>query len=147
MTSGDASIHASAVMVGESGILIRGPSGSGKSRLAFALLMAGRAGIVPRATLIGDDRIVLSVNAGHLAARGVPELAGMIEIRGLGIRKCEAVSQGRIEVVVDLAATDAERLPPPNALKTTLLGLELPRIPVGNAYDPLPLVVGFLNTT
>jgi HPr kinase/phosphorylase len=48
--------------------------------------------------------------------------------------------------VVDLEAADAERLPPPQALKTTVSGLEIPRIPVGRGYLALPLVLGFLTT-
>ncbi|HAP47058.1 MAG TPA: serine kinase, partial [Afipia sp.] len=57
MTAGsDPSIHASAVLAGDRAVLIRGPSGSGKSRLAFDLILAGRAGQLPAVTLIGDDR-------------------------------------------------------------------------------------------
>ena len=141
------SVHASAVMVGDRAVLIRGPSGSGKSRLAFALIVAGRAGQIPAATLIGDDRLILSAKDGGLHAQGVPELAGMIEIRGIGIRKCDFVAGGTVGLVVDLDASDAERLPPPKAMKTTISGLELPRIPVAGGQDPLPLVVGFLTTT
>ena len=148
MTSKDnASIHASAVLVGDRAVLIRGPSGSGKSQLAFALILSGRAGQIPATTLIGDDRLALSVNDGMVYARGVPELAGMIEIYGLGIRKCEFARGGAIGLVVDLAASDAERLLPPKAMKTTLSGLELPRIPVASGHNPVPLVVGFLTTT
>ena len=141
------SVHASAVMVGDRAVLIRGPSGSGKSRLAFALIVAGRAGQIPAATLIGDDRLILSAKDGGLHAQGVPELAGMIEIRGIGIRKCDFVAGGTVGLVVDLDASDAERLPPPKAMKTTISGLELPRIPVAKGFDPLPLVVGMLTTT
>lgn len=148
MSSKDnASVHASAVLVGDRAVLIRGPSGAGKSRLAFALILSGRAGLIPATTLIGDDRLILSANDGMVYAQGVPELAGMIEIYGLGIRKCEFARGGAIGLVVDLAASDAERLPPAKALKTTLAGLELPRIPVAKGNDPLPLVVGFLTTT
>ena len=143
----NASIHASAVLVGDRAVLIRGPSGSGKSQLAFALILAGRAGQIPATTLIGDDRLILSINDGMVYAQGVPELAGMIEIYGLGIRKCAFARDGAIGLVVDLAASDAERLPPPKALKTTLSGLELPRIPVAGGQSPMPLVVGFLTTT
>lgn len=143
----NASIHASAVMVGDRAVLIRGPSGSGKSRLAFALILAGRAGQIPAATLIGDDRIILSSNGGRLHAQGVSELAGMIEIYGLGIRTCDSTAGGTVAVIVDLAAEDAERLPSRKALKTALKGIELPRIPVAKGHDALPLVVGFLTTT
>ena len=67
-------------------------------------------------------------------------------IRGLGIRSIGFAEQARVAVVVDLEAADAERLPPPQALKTTVSGLEIPRIPVGRGYLALPLVLGFLTT-
>ena len=47
MTLTPATVHASAVKIGESAVLIRGPSGSGKSRLAFDLILAGRTGQIP----------------------------------------------------------------------------------------------------
>ncbi|MBB5053121.1 serine kinase of HPr protein (carbohydrate metabolism regulator) [Afipia massiliensis] len=145
-TGGDASIHASAVLVGDRGILIRGPSGSGKSRLAFDLILAGGAGQIPAVTLIGDDRVRLTVANGRLVVQGVPELAGMIEIRGLGIRTISHAAEASVAVVIDLDAADAERLPPPQTLKTQVSGLEIPRIPVGRGYAALPLVLAFLTT-
>ena len=57
--AGAASVHASAVLVGDRAVLIRGPSGAGKSRLAFDLILAGRAGQIPPAVLVGDDRVHL----------------------------------------------------------------------------------------
>ena len=141
-----ASVHATAVVSGDRGILIRGPSGSGKSRLALDLILAGRAGQIPPALLIGDDRVRLTVNGDDLIVAGVPELAGKIEIRGLGIRSIGFARQAPVAVVVDLDAGDAERLPAPQALKTMLCGLEIPRIPVGASYAALPIVLGFLTT-
>ena len=58
-----ASVHASAVLVGDRAVLIRGPSGAGKSRLAFDLILAGRAGQIAPAVLIGDDRVHLEAQA------------------------------------------------------------------------------------
>jgi HPr kinase/phosphorylase len=142
-----ASVHASAVRVADRAVLIRGPSGSGKSRLAFDLVLAGRSGMIPQAILIGDDRVHLDTGAGQLLVRPVRELEGLIEIRGLGIRRCAFASEAIVGLVVDLAAADAERLPPPEALFTTILGVIVPRIPVGASYAPLPLVAGVLSTT
>lgn len=142
-----ASIHASAVLVSDQAVLIRGPSGSGKSRLAFDLILAGRAGQCAKARLIGDDRVRLIPQDGTLIVQNVPELAGLIEIRGLGIRKTDATSEAVVSVVVDLSASDAERLPPPEALKTIVSGVKLPRIPVAPGQNPLPLVLAFLTTT
>lgn len=148
MTADGASIHASAVLAGDRAVLIRGPSGAGKSRLAFQLILAGRAGQLPVTRLIGDDRVRLAKSDdGALWVRGVAELAGRIEIRGLGLRTMDFVPEGRVGLVVDLAAADAERLPPPRALATVISEVELPRIPVAAGEDALLPVLAFLTTT
>jgi HPr kinase/phosphorylase len=140
------SVHASAVLVGDRAVLIRGPSGSGKSRLAFDLILAGRAGQLPAATLVGDDRVYLQLAQGQLVVRPARELAGLIEIRGLGIRRCDFVEQAAVGLVVDLSAADAERMPAPGALFASIDGVIIPRIPVDSAFQPLPLVVAALTT-
>ncbi|MGD0847043.1 HPr kinase/phosphorylase [Bradyrhizobium sp.] len=150
-----ASVHASAVLVGNRAVLIRGPSGAGKSRLAFDLILAGRAGHIAPAVLIGDDRVHLEARQGQLkdqqqdqlVVRPARELAGLIEIRGLGIRRCDFADEAIVGLVVDLGAADAERLPPPEALLTRIHGVSLPRIPVGAGYSALPLIVAELTTT
>ena len=146
MTQG-ASVHASAVLVGDRAVLIRGPSGAGKSRLAFDLILAGRAGQLPPAILVGDDRVHLDTVAGQLWVRPARELAGLIEVRGLGIRNCDYTKEALVGLIVDLAASDAERLPPPEALSIRLNGVELPRIPIGIGYEALPLIAAALTTT
>ena len=148
MTHGKgASVHASAVSVGDRAVLIRGPSGSGKSRLAFDLVLAGRSGQIPPAVLVGDDRLHLEANQGQIVVRPAPELAGLIEIRGLGIRRCDFTGEAVVGLVVDLSAADAERLPAPEALLARIHGVQLPRIPVGSNQAALPLVVAALTTT
>jgi HPr kinase/phosphorylase len=99
-----ASVHASAVLVGDRAVLIRGPSGAGKSRLAFDLILAGRSGQLPAAILVGDDRVHLDTVAEQLWVRPARELAGLIEVRGLGIRRCGYASEAIVGLVVDLAA-------------------------------------------
>jgi serine kinase of HPr protein (carbohydrate metabolism regulator) len=144
---GGASVHASAVLVGNRAVLIRGPSGAGKSRLAFDLILAGRAGQLPAAILVGDDRVHLEAGSGQLTVRPARELAGLIEIRGLGIRRCDFAKQAVVGLVVDLAAEDAERLPPSQALQTEIYGIKLPRIPVAPGYSGLPLVIAEVTMT
>ena len=141
------SVHASAVLVGDRAVLIRGPSGSGKSHLAFDLILAGRSGQLPTAVLVGDDRVHLDTAGDQLWVRPAPELAGLIEIRGLGIRRCDFASEAMVGLVVDLAAADADRLPSAEALQTRINGVLLPRIPVGLRFEPLRLVVAALTTT
>lgn len=141
------SIHASAVCVGNLAVLIRGPSGAGKSRLVFDLILAGRAGQIPPTLLVGDDRVYLERRCGDVMVRPVPRLAGLLEIRGLGIRRCDFMPEAAVGLVVDLAAGDAARLPSPQGLQTTLLEVDLPRIPVAIGFSPLPLIAGYLTTT
>jgi HPr kinase/phosphorylase len=141
------SVHASAVLVGDRAVLIRGPSGAGKSRLAFDLILAGRAGQIQPARLVGDDRVTLEARQDQVVVRPVSALAGLIEISGLGIRRCDFAAEAVVGLVVDLNADDAERLPPPQALQTTLCGIELARLPVKAGQIPLPLVVASLTTT
>jgi HPr kinase/phosphorylase len=141
-----ASVHASAVLVGNRAVLIRGPSGAGKSHLAFDLILAGRSGQIPHSMLVGDDRVHLDASRGQLVVRPVRELAGLIEIRGLGIRRCDFAEQAIVGLVVDLSATDAERLPPPQALQALISGVQIPRIPVAADYAALPLVFAALTT-
>lgn len=142
-----ASVHASAVLVGERAVLIRGPSGSGKSRLAFDLILCGRSGQLAPAILVGDDRVHLATVGGQLLVRAAPALAGLIEIRGLGIRRCDHVEHAVIGLIVDLAAADAARLPAPDAFRTQIEGVWLPRIPVLANLSPLQIVIGALTTT
>ena len=80
--------------------------------------------------------------------RPARELAGLIEIRGLGIRRCDFAGEAIVGLVVDLAAADAERLPPPEALLTRhLLVSKYPESPWQRAMRPLPLVVAALTMT
>jgi HPr kinase/phosphorylase len=146
-TTGAASVHASAVLVGDRAVLIRGPSGAGKSRLAFDLILAARAGQIPAAMLVGDDRVHLETDQGQLVVRPARELAGLIEIRGLGIRSCDFAGAAVVGLVVDLCAADAERLPPAEVLVAQIFGVKIPRIPVGPGYAALPLVIAALTMT
>jgi HPr kinase/phosphorylase len=141
------SLHASAVRVGDRAVLIRGPSGSGKSRLAFDLLLAGRAGHVAPATLVGDDRVHVWPHQAALMVRPAPALAGLIEIRGLGIRHCDFVPEALVGLVVDLDAPDAERLPSRESLEVRIKGISIPRIPVQQGFSGLPLVIAALTMT
>ncbi|MGZ3269251.1 MAG: HPr kinase/phosphorylase [Croceibacterium sp.] len=147
MNAAGASVHASAVVIENRAVLVRGPSGAGKSHLAFDLILAGRAGQIPRAVLVGDDRVRLEASQGQLVVRPVRELAGLIEIRGLGIRRCDFAEAAIVGLVVDLSAADADRFPQPEALVARLSGISIPRIPVGPGFSALPLVIGALTMT
>ncbi len=123
--SGSPTIHASAVLVGEAGVLIRGAAGSGKSSLVLGLL----ANEATSAWLVADDRVGVAVHHGRLVATVPPEIAGMLEIRGQGIVERPYVSPVVIRLVVDLLPIAAcPRMPEAGDLTTTIDGLALPRL-------------------
>ena len=77
-------IHGTAIAVGTAGLLFLGPSGIGKSSLAFACLASAKQLGLPSA-LIADDRVLVSRRDGTVIAECPPSIAGLIEIRGTGI--------------------------------------------------------------
>ena len=134
-------IHASAVLIGPKAALIRGPAGSGKSSLVWQLL----TGALPLGRLVADDRAVVEVVHGRLLVRPAPELAGLIEIRGLGVRRLPYEPVAVVGLVVDLAAADAGRLPARETTRTTVDGVTLPRLAVAAGQPALPLFIAILK--
>jgi serine kinase of HPr protein (carbohydrate metabolism regulator) len=147
MDAKTATVHASAVLAGRRAVLIRGPAGAGKSRLALALIRAADCGLITFARLVGDDRIELAVSHGRLLARPPQALAGLIEVRGLGIRRLDYEPVAVIGLVVDLAIAEAERLPEAAWEEIEVAGITLPRLAIGPGSDPLPAVLARLLTS
>ena len=114
-------LHASAVAFGESGLLITGASGSGKSRLCAALIRCG-------GQLIADDQTLLIAQGGKLIASAPASLSGLLELYGIGIVDMppEAVADATPVIFeVHLSDKTPQRLPDPQ--QTDYLGVALPR--------------------
>ncbi len=108
-------VHATCVEVDELGILLRGPSGSGKSDLALRLIDTG-------ARLIADDYTELRNEGGRLIAAAPENIDGLIEVRGIGLMNIGAAGQIEIGAVIDLVDPDKiDRLPEDQ--KTNLLDM------------------------
>ena len=137
-------VHASAVLAGARAVLIRGAAGAGKSRLALALIQAAQTGLLPFARLVGDDRVHLEAHHQRLLVRPAATLAGLIEVRGLGIRRLEHEPVALVGWVVDLAADGAERLP--EAPDTVISTVRVPRLAVAGGADPLSPLLALLNS-
>lgn len=118
---GRINIHATCIAIGGTGVLLRGPSGSGKSDLALRLIDGG-------AELVADDRVLLDGGA-ELIGRPPAEIAGRLEVRGLGIVSVAHRPFAAIGLVVDLVAAAAiDRLPEPATVR--LLDRDVPLIRV-----------------
>jgi serine kinase of HPr protein (carbohydrate metabolism regulator) len=129
--SAGGTVHASAVLIGEGGILIRGASGSGKSALLMSLL----SGDAAAAALVADDRVMLAAAHGRLLASVPDEIAGLMEVRGQGVARRPYVSPVVVDLVVDLApAETCPRMPLTDEdERVRVMGVVLPRVfvPVG----------------
>ncbi|MBT5496638.1 MAG: serine/threonine protein kinase [Alphaproteobacteria bacterium] len=98
-------VHATAVMIEEKGVLLRGPSGSGKSDLALRLIDDG-------AVLIADDRTALTHRDGSVVAQCPASIAGQLEVRGIGIVDLPYIAEATLSMIVDLVSSDqVDRLP------------------------------------
>lgn len=145
MAAEPSTIHASAVLTGARAVLIRGPSGAGKSRLALALLDLATAGRLPFVRLVSDDRTHIAACHGRLLVRPPEALRGLLEIRGLGIRKLPFEPAAVADLTVDLAAADAERLPTDASQQATIMGVSVARLAVAPGADPLPIVLAAIG--
>jgi HPr kinase/phosphorylase len=136
----DSTIHASAVLVGARALLIVGPSGSGKSHLALKLLQAADSGLLPFARLVADDRTRIEPCHGRLIVRPADRLRGLIEVRGLSIRRMAFEPAAIVGLVIDLAESDPKRFPPQQDQQTVIAGVKLARLAVAPGTDALPLI-------
>jgi serine kinase of HPr protein (carbohydrate metabolism regulator) len=119
-------IHGTCVLLSEIGVLLRGESGRGKSDLALRLIDGG-------ARLVSDDRVALRAASGRLTASAPPALAGLLEVRGVGILPVPSAASADVGLVVDLVPRDeVERLP--QAETEMLMGITLPRLGL-HAFD------------
>jgi serine kinase of HPr protein (carbohydrate metabolism regulator) len=105
-----------------------------------------RIGGLPFARLVADDRVFLETSAGRLLARPPEALAGLIEIRGLGIRGLPHEPVATVGLVVDLAAPDGSRYPTAGVEQTIIGGIALPRLAVAPDMQPFPLVLAWAHT-
>ncbi|MBP6738093.1 MAG: serine kinase [Rhodobacteraceae bacterium] len=122
-------LHATTVALGEDrGLLILGPSGSGKSGLALQLIALG-------AQLVADDRTTVHDEGGALIATCPPALRGRIEARAVGILNAPHLPRARLILAVDLGQTETERLPPRRSVTITTTPLDLV---LGSASSHLP---------
>ena len=114
-------VHASTVATDGRAVVIMGPSGSGKSDLALRLLDRGF-------TLVSDDQTVVKRDGDRLVASAPMNLAGKLEIRGIGIVDMETVSSVPVALLVELTS-EIQRLPDENR-ERPVLGIKLPLISI-----------------
>ena len=137
-------IHASAVVIDGAGILILGASGSGKSALALDLIDQCLLRGVP-VSLIGDDRLVVSIEGGQPLASPAPNLVGLIEVRGSGIHQISHVEQAPLRLAVRLVPENqAVRMPESEPVEV-LPGIKLPLLTLPRGQAAVRAVLSHLG--
>jgi serine kinase of HPr protein (carbohydrate metabolism regulator) len=114
-------VHASTVAMDGRAVVIMGPSGAGKSDLVLRLLDRGF-------TLVSDDQTLVKRDGERLIASAPPNIAGKLEIRGIGIVDMETVSEMPIALLVELTS-EIQRLPD-DSRERPILGVHLPLISI-----------------
>lgn len=124
----ETNIHASCVAIGAAGVLLLGPSGSGKSDIALQLMDDGAA-------LVADDRTILFAEGGALHARAPATIRGLIEIRGVGIVKMRSRARVKLVLAVRLGR---EKTRLPRAAFYRALNAEVPQITLDARFASTP---------
>lgn len=140
-----ANFHATALLLGEHGVLIAGEAGSGKTTLALALLdRFGAEGGFAR--LVSDDQVLLRAVGGRLICRVPPTIAALVEVRGVGPTRIKHEPQMVVDFVIRLLPPrSVERVP---EVSTELLaGCRIPCLyqSAGNARGAMLAVASRLS--
>src|SRR5579859_778586 len=127
--------HGTVIAFAGRGVMLRGDPGAGKSDLALRLVAMG-------ATLVADDQVELTAVPDGLVARVPEAIAGLIEVRGLGIRALPHLLEAPLALIVDLVAPDRiERLPEPAVEWIEGRDIPLIRLDPFAASTPLKLLL------
>ncbi|MBO6540145.1 MAG: HPr kinase/phosphatase C-terminal domain-containing protein [Rhizobiaceae bacterium] len=127
-------LHASAVVVGDRGVIVTGPSGSGKTMLCMALLDFGAQSGVP-VHMLGDDQLFLKSHAGRLVATAPESITGLVEIRGFRPSRIAAERSAVVDLLIRL-------VPPQEAPRLsdggfeTLAGVTIPALQLPQRNTP-----------
>ncbi|MFT4002186.1 MAG: HPr kinase/phosphorylase [Rhizobium sp.] len=148
MTGEATNIHATAIVVAKTGLLFLGPSGSGKSSLAFSCLAAAKP-LGLAAFLIADDRVLISNDDARVIATCPPSIAGLMEIRHTGIVRLPYLSEGDMHVAVrPVDPATADRLPPEDEQMEITATVRLPLIRLAaTCANPLAVIMAKIGTS
>ena len=124
-------LQASAVVIGGRALLIEGPPGCGKSSLALALADRG-------AGLIGDDGVTLTAEGDALIASPPPHIAGLLEVRGVGLVAPPIAPPAPVALILQLGCPAPERLPETPLPRRIINGVAVPVL----AFDPGTIAPG-----
>jgi HPr kinase/phosphorylase len=134
-------VHGTCLVIGGCGVLVLGPPGSGKSDLALRLIDQpgrGTGAEALTAHLVADDQVVITRRGTRLLAAAPPRLAGLIEVRGLGIVGVDHVAEAEVRLAVRLAEAGSIERMPDDGERLLLLDIALPEVAIDAAAASAP---------
>jgi HPr kinase/phosphorylase len=118
-------LYGTCVALGPNAAILEGPSGSGKSDLALRFIYGTPPDLAP--ALVSDDQVHVALKDGRLIANPPKQIAGLIEVRGVGIVSVPFRGEAELRLLVRLVdPPEVPRLPPSPAPVQTLFGIDLP---------------------
>jgi HPr kinase/phosphorylase len=123
-------IHATSVAIDGHGVLILGPSGSGKSDLALRLIDRG-------AVLISDDYTIASAQDDRLILDAPENIEGVMEIRHLGLVETAFVSAVPARLAIQLAVAPL-RMPEAGS-EISIAGVSVPLVALAGLEPSAPI--------
>lgn len=139
-------VHGTLVRVEQQGLLLTGPSGSGKSDLALRLISQSFAPnlCTEPPQLVADDQVLLETRGSKLYGKAPPPLEGLLEIRHVGIEKVPFVKEAEITGLVQFAPSKTIERMPQNPLSTKQFdGIDLPLITLDPTEPTAPVKLIF----
>ncbi|KEA04622.1 HPr kinase/phosphorylase [Rhizobium rhizogenes] len=142
MSTEATNVHATAIVVGKTGLLFLGASGSGKSSLAFSCLAAAKP-LGLAAALVADDQVFITRRDGAVIAECPPSIAGLMEIRYTGIVRLPHLSKAEMHFAIcPVDPATAERLPPEDEQIDVTGSIRLPLIRLSvTSVNPLAAIM------
>ena len=144
IASGFDNIHATALVCGDAGLLLRGASGAGKSALALRLIDRARRG-GRFAALVADDRVLVGARGGRLLAAAPGPIRGLAELRGYGIVSVPVIGRAVIDIVADLDGS--ARMPDPETVDVAGVTCRLLHLPAGDLVAAMHILAAALGHT
>jgi serine kinase of HPr protein (carbohydrate metabolism regulator) len=147
LSGGPSNVHGTAIVVDGTGLLFIGPSGSGKSALAFdCLAEASLRGL--SAALVSDDQVFLSRRGGRAFGQRPEAIRGLMELRYSGIVSLDSIEEAELHFAISpVVSADSPRLPPENERLSLSPDIHLPviRVPFWSRF-PLALIFAQIVT-
>jgi serine kinase of HPr protein (carbohydrate metabolism regulator) len=135
-------LHATAIAFGEHAALLRGPPGCGKSDLALRCIAIPQGlPVAGPVLLVADDQVLAKRNGAIVELQVPPSIAGLLEVRGVGLVRLPYKPKATLALVVDLVAKDCIERMPPADLAAQIAGSRVPLIRLDGLAPSAPLKV------